>query len=72
MAYTIVFLRGEEELGRTPWDGDLGSAKTHAIDQFKLQYDQNHATSVIVLDFDDNNNIVFSYSEEAHVPRTGA
>jgi hypothetical protein len=53
MAYTIVFLRGEEELDRTPWDGDLGSAKTHAIDQFKLQYDQNHATSVIVIDFDD-------------------
>ena len=51
---------------------DLRSATAHAIDQFKLQYDQNHAISVIVIDFDDNNNIVFSYSEEAHVPRTGA
>jgi hypothetical protein len=72
MAYTIVILQGDRELSRTPWDGDLGSAKTMAIDQFKSQYEQNNATGVRVIDSDDNDTVVFSYSEDVHVPRTGA
>jgi hypothetical protein len=72
MAYSIVILHGEQELSRTPFDSDLGSAKTLAIEQFKAQYEQNNATSVRVIDTDHDDNVVFSYSEDVHVPRTGA
>jgi hypothetical protein len=72
MAYDIVVLHAEQELSRTPFDGDLASAKTLAIDQFKVQYEQNQATSVRIIDTDHADNVVFSYSEEVHVPRTGA
>ena len=72
MAYSIVILHGEQELSRTPFDGDLGSAKTLAIEQFKTQFERNQATSVRVIDADDDETVVFSYSEDVHVPRTGA
>lgn len=72
MAYSIVILHGEQELSRTAFDGDLGSAKTLAIERFKFEYEQHQATSVRVIDADDDEAVVFSYSEDVHVPRTGA
>lgn len=72
MAYSIIILHGEQELSKTSFDGDLGSAKTLAIEQFKAQHEQHEATSVQVIDTDNDEIVVFSYSEDVHVPRTGA
>ena len=63
LTYTIVFLNGATILGSTPWDGDLLSAKQHAIEQFAISSSQRGATEVVVLEEDDGTkSVVFSYS----------
>ncbi|HEY8095530.1 MAG TPA: hypothetical protein VIE65_05480 [Methylobacter sp.] len=69
MAYRIVFLKGDAEIGSTPWRDDLASAKAHATNQFPIHRKQSDATSVIVIDVN-RQKIVFSYPESSYARLT--
>ena len=61
MSYKIVFYKDDQVLGRTPWSGDLESAKKHAMDHFlSIHKPESGATTVVVMD-DRNEKVVFSY-----------
>lgn len=59
MPYNIIFFRDERELGNTPWDGSLTSAKLHAKDYLLI-----HKATRVEVRNDETGDLLF------HHPRT--
>jgi hypothetical protein len=57
MAFRIVFFRGSDELGSSPWPGDQASAEKHARSYLLIHKTSQNATSVKV--FNDSGKVVF-------------
>lgn len=64
MAYSIVFMKGLDDLGASPWPGSFASAKRHAQDHFAIQQKQRGATRVEVRREDGR--LMFGYPRTLH------
>jgi hypothetical protein len=62
MIYRIIFRKDGRELGSTPWDKGLPSAKRHARDQLPIQKTMHGATSAVVTDEDGR--VVYTFPED--------
>ncbi len=64
MAFKIIYMKGDVELGSAPWLDEEGAIRL-ARNQFPMRRKSNGATSVIVIDVDaDPPKIVFSLTDE--------
>jgi hypothetical protein len=60
MAYTIMFLRGTEQIGSTHWAGDLARAEAAAHADFRINRGILGATSIAIVD-DASQKVVYVY-----------
>ena len=67
MAFRVIFFKGSEVRGSTPWNGDFGSAKQHAISHFHIQSKQRGVTSVNVIVDGDPSKVLFEFPAKPSV-----